>query len=424
MPGVGAWPAAVGRGFVRSTLLAAAAWIAPAAAVTLPLADAMGGSAWSWTNPWSWVGLVAAVAVLALVLARPLGILSRRAVGRWCGITIDDGYRQSVTEPVLLSTGYWWSGYSYERSRSDAVMDQRWRQRVGDPAYWRDVRWLAIAAVVVGPVCAVPGSALAGAWLTFRHPTATRVVIGTLLLVLAVTSAAYAWRIIGPLADRWLRPPPGRAAEERVLQLELQRADMSATHVAELRRIERDLHDGAQARLVGVGLSLAMAEKLMDRDPERAKALLREARHSASSSLSELRELVRGVNPPVLVERGLVAAIAALALDSPVPVQVDAPERLPLDAPVAAAIYFAVAELLANAAKHAQSAHVLVRIRADGSTVVVDVADDGPGGAIIEPGGGLDGIRRRLAVFDGTFTVRSPTGGPTEARIVVSCASS
>lgn len=423
---VGSWLTAAGSGLVRSVLLAAVASVSPVLALVPPFASAALGSAWSWINPWSWFGLLMCFVPLTLVLARPVSTLFRRLVARWTAVTIDDGYRRSENAPKLvqLSTGQWWNGYSYERTRRDAEMDQRLRRRIGDPAYWRDVRWVPIAAVTVGPVCAVPAALLAGAVIAFTHPTLSTVVLGAVLLAAATASAPYLWRIIGPLAARWLRLPENVAMAERVRELESQRADATAAQAAEIRRIERDLHDGAQARLVAVGLSLATAERLMDTDPERAKALLREAREGTSNSLTELRELVRGVNPPVLVERGAVEAIRALALDSPLQVHVDAPDRLRLDTPIEAALYFGVAELLANASKHAPSAHVRVQIRDRGTAIEIDVDDDGPGGATMRPGGGLDGIRQRLSAFDGTLTVSSPPGGPTRMRMAMPCVSS
>ncbi len=321
-----------------------------------------------------------------------------------------------------MATGFWWNGHSYERTRRDAELDQRMRGGLRDPAYWRDVRWLAVAAITVGPVCAVPPAVLIGAVIAFAQPSMITVVVGVVLGLIAMITAPHAWRIVGPVAGRWLRLSDRAQLAQRVRQLTEQRADATAAQAAEIRRIERDLHDGAQARLVAVGLTLATAERLMADDPERAAALLCEARQGTSTSLAELRELVRGVNPPVLVERGLVDAVRALALDSSLDVRVQAPARLRLGAPIEAALYFSVAELLANAAKHAPSAHVLVRIEEDGDDVIIEVDDDGPGGAVVLPGGGLDGIQRRLGVFDGTLTVSSPSGGPTRARIAVPCA--
>jgi len=175
---------------------------------------------------------------------------------------------------------------------------------------------------------------------------------------------------------------------------------------------------------VAVGLSLATAEKLMDADPERAKELLRAAREGTSDSLAELRDLVRGVNPPVLVERGVGDAIRALALDSALNVHVDSPTRVTAAAPIEAALYFGIAELLANTAKYAPTAAVNVSIRQSVTAVEAEVVDDGPGGATVVSGSGLDGIRRRVAVFDGTLTLTSPAGGPTTAKIVIPCESS
>jgi len=423
-----AWLVAVATGFGRSVAFAACALIVPALAATLPVLAALRifGTPWSWTNPWSWVGLLVIAAVLTLVCARLVGTLFRRLVARTTGIRIEDGYRSAATEPepVRLATGYWWNGYSYERSRKDAVADQRWRRTIADPAYWRDVRWVPLAAVSVGPVCAIPAAALVGSVIALVHPTAPSITAGVILIVAAVGASPLAWRIVVPLAQRWLTLRPGDAMARRVHELEVQRAELTAAQSSEIRRIERDLHDGAQARLVAVGLSLATAERLMEDDPDRAKALLREARAGTSDSLAELRNLVRGVNPPVLVERGAVAAIRALALDTGMRVEVDAPDHISLEAPIEAAVYFSVAELLANAAKYARNAHAQVRIRHDGHVIQVEVSDDGPGGASIAQGGGLDGIRRRVAAFDGTLTLTSPTGGPTRALIAIPCASS
>ncbi|WP_258037670.1 sensor histidine kinase, partial [Streptomyces sp. SM5] len=219
-------------------------------------------------------------------------------------------------------------------------------------------------------------------------------------------------------------PSPGMALADRVDELTAQRADTTVAQAAEIRRIERDLHDGAQARLVSLGLTLATAEKLMETRPEQARALMREARTGAATSLTELRELVQGINPPVLSDRGLVDAVRALALDSPLLATVEADVRLSLDPPIESAVYFGTAELLTNAVKHARATRARISLTGDGTGLTVEVEDDGRGGAVVRPGGGLAGLRRRLAVFDGTLEVASPAGGPTRARIMVPCASS
>ncbi|MGC4748146.1 sensor histidine kinase [Micromonospora sp. DT201] len=241
---------------------------------------------------------------------------------------------------------------------------------------------------------------------------------------MAFVSAPYAWRCVQPVAVRFLGcPSPALALADRVDELTAQRADATVAQAAEIRRIERDLHDGAQARLVSLGLSLATAEKLMETDAVKARALMRDARAVAAASLTELRDLVRGINPPVLNDRGLVDAVSALALDSPLEAVVSADLRLRLDPPIESALYFGIAELLTNAVKHAHATRARISIAQDDTTIVVDVEDDGRGGAGDRPDGGLAGLRRRLAVFDGTLEITSPAGGPTSVRMMVPCES-
>jgi signal transduction histidine kinase len=209
----------------------------------------------------------------------------------------------------------------------------------------------------------------------------------------------------------------------RVRRLTVTRVDAVDTAATELRRIERDLHDGAQARLVALGISLRSMERLIRTNPDAAVALVAESRENSARALAELRALVRGISPPVLVERGLGDAIRALALDYPVPAtaQVDLPGRLP--APVEAAAYFAVAEALANAAKHAGARSVHIRAARSSGMLRIEVTDDGSGGADPSRGSGLRGIERRLGTFDGILAVSSPPGGPTIVVIEVPCAS-
>jgi len=160
---------------------------------------------------------------------------------------------------------------------------------------------------------------------------------------------------------------------------------------AEIRRIERDLHDGAQARLVAMGMTLDAASQLLDDNPAAVRALLAEARESSVKALNELRDLVRGIHPPMLAERGLSDAVWELALDSPQRVRVASELSGRLPAPVESAAYFAVSELLANAAKHAPASRVTVDIRHDGRQLRIGVTDDGPGGADPARGSGLGG---------------------------------
>jgi signal transduction histidine kinase len=209
--------------------------------------------------------------------------------------------------------------------------------------------------------------------------------------------------------------------EHRIERLEESREAAVNVQESELRRIERDLHDGAQARLVALGMSLGMAEEKLRSDPEAAVALLAEARSDAREALEELRDLARGIRPPILTDRGLGAAIEALGARSPVPVRVsvDVSERPP-DA-VETAAYFVVAEALANAIKHSSATRIDVTVtRSDGMLAAV-VRDDGQGGAKLV-GSGLTGLEQRVRALDGTLRVDSPAGGPTTVRAELPCA--
>ncbi|MFE3761167.1 sensor histidine kinase [Streptomyces sp. NPDC059104] len=413
---VGSWVVGAGVGFGRTCAAAAVCLIVP-----VVWAAAVGLGVWCGAeHPWSWIGPAVIVCAGTLALSRTVCRAIRFLVARWAGTDIPAGYLEAG--PVMrLSTGYWWNGFSYERSRRDAVMDQRMRLWWSDPATWRDLRFAVVAPLTAGVVTALPPAALAVAVLGFARPGTAARLVGAGALVLAVGCGPYAWRSLHRVAVRFLRPSPAMVLAERVDELTSQRADATVAQAAEIRRIERDLHDGAQARLVALGLCLATAEALMDRDPGQAKALMREARAGAVASLTELRELIRGISPPVLSERGLVDAVRALALDVPLDVAVRAAGPLRLDPPIESALYFGVAELLTNAVKHAGAGRAHVSLVRDETGVVVEVEDDGRGGADARPGGGLAGLRRRLAVFDGTLAISSPPGGPTRVRMAVPC---
>ena len=208
----------------------------------------------------------------------------------------------------------------------------------------------------------------------------------------------------------------------RVAELQDSRARLIAADIAERRRLERDLHDGAQQRLVALLLQLGIARAQCEKDPVTAGGVLDAARDELKHALAELRELARGIHPAVLTERGLPAAVESLAARSPLPVELDAlpAERLP--AAVEAAAYFVVAESLTNVAKYASAheAHVSVR-RANGSAVV-EVRDDGVGGADAAAGSGLRGLADRLAGLDGRLEVHSPLGEGTLVRATIPCA--
>jgi signal transduction histidine kinase len=248
--------------------------------------------------------------------------------------------------------------------------------------------------------------------------------------VWAITARGYfwpVWPILGiviVLAMQFVTAvlvSPRRAEmEERIETLEITRAGAVDAQETELRRIERDLHDGAQARLVALGMSLGMAEQKLSDDPERAGELLAEARIGAEHALRELRDLARGIHPPVLGDRGLAAALASLAGSTPLPVELSV-EVVPRPAAaVESAAYFVAAEALANAAKHARAKRVDIRIARLGDLIELEVRDDGQGGADPE-GSGLRGLRRRVEALDGRLLVTSPRGGPTTIRAELPC---
>jgi signal transduction histidine kinase len=209
-----------------------------------------------------------------------------------------------------------------------------------------------------------------------------------------------------------------RVLEQRVETLEESRKAVLDVEASELRRIERDLHDGAQQRLVMLTINLGLAAERIDTDPEAAKGLVTDARDQARLALAEIRDLVRGIAPAILMDRGLVPALSALAGRSPVPTIVlsSLPAGDRLSDAVERAAYFVVAEALANVAKHSGATRCEVHVRREGPLVVIEVRDNGRGGAALLPSGGLAGLAGRVEALDGRLTVDSPDGGPTVVR--------
>lgn len=203
---------------------------------------------------------------------------------------------------------------------------------------------------------------------------------------------------------------------QRVATVEASRAEVVDAAEAERRRIERDLHDGAQQRLVALAMSLGMAKEKMDSDPAAARALVDEAHREAKNALVELRDLARGLHPPVLTDRGLHAAVAGLASRAPVPVEVDLRVERRAPPSVEGIAYFVISESLTNVARHSGARRARTLVADEGTRLVVEVSDDGIGGASAERGTGLRGLADRVHAVDGTFRVTSPTGGPTTVR--------
>lgn len=218
--------------------------------------------------------------------------------------------------------------------------------------------------------------------------------------------------------------------QQRVTTLEESRASAQAAQTTELRRLERDIHDGPQQRLIRLQMDLARARRKMDSDPDGARDLLEAASNQTRDTLHELLNLSRGLAPPILVDRGLEAALRDRGLEaalrelcvrSTVPAELTVDILIPLPEEVETTIYFVATEALTNAAKHAGAGAAIIDVTSDGRTVTVTVADDGRGGAAPAPGGGLAGLSDRVAGLEGTLSVSSPPGGPTVVRAVLPC---
>jgi signal transduction histidine kinase len=364
--------------------------------------------------------------VVTALVRLSLGL--QRRLASWFGVTIPRPYRPAPGAPY----GTW----------------ARFRHTVTDPATWLDFAWLlpgVITGYVLGllafviPVYGLEGVLHVplllyvnvdwygyGVFWPMNNPIEAWLALpqGAVLLLIGLSGAPWLLWLHFRFARFFLAPTRSAELRQRVRQLTETRADAIDTQAAELRRIERDLHDGAQARLVSLSMNIGLAEELLKRDPDAAGRLLAEARESSGAALAELRHLVRGIQPPVLVERGLDGAVRALALTVPatVDVRIDLPGDLP--SPVASAAYFAIAEVLTNVAKHSTARTAWVDMRLAGGALAISVGDDGAGGADPAAGSGLRGIERRLAAFDGTMVVSSPPGGPTVVTMELPCASS
>lgn len=283
---------------------------------------------------------------------------------------------------------------------------RRLRTWAVDPMTWRELLWVLVSVTV--------GFSLA--------------LLTVLMLVLVVTGAfwwygaPHVMRLQATIDRMFLTRGHTEQLERRVVDLAASRAETVDHNAAELRRLERDLHDGAQARLVAVGMTLGLADDLFTRDPEGAHRLVTEARATTGAALADLRAVVRGIHPTVLADRGLAGAVEALALDMALPVTVlaDLDGRPP--APVESAAYFAIAECLTNVGKHAQAERAWVELSHGTDVLRAVVGDDGKGGAEPRHGTGMFGVMRRLSAFDGTMVVSSPDLGPTLITLEIPCA--
>ncbi len=360
-----------------------------------------------------------------IVSSRAMAVVERSRIAALLGETIPDPV------PPLRARGPW--GRLVERARSGA----RWREVAynllalprGVLTYGLTaLAWCGSATLLVLPlsVSALPGdSAKFGLFEVSQGPAALAAsVVGLGGLVVVAPWVTLAMARLDLATARWLLAPRrDDALGEQVTRLETSRAAAVDSAEAERRRIERDLHDGAQQRLVALAMGLGTARERLDADPESGRQLVAEAHEEAKAALKEIRDLVRGIHPVILEDRGLDAALSAVVARSPVPVTltVEVAERPP--AAVESTAYFVVAEALTNIARHAQATRAAVHIVRAGDRLVVEVSDDGVGGADPEAGTGLRGLRDRVTALGGTMHLVSPSGGPTSLIVDVPCAS-
>ncbi|QKV81723.1 sensor domain-containing protein [Amycolatopsis sp. Hca4] len=356
---------------------------------------------------------------------------------------------RSLTDRVRASAEAWSgvripSPYLPEPAGSTPL--RRCHHLLGDRANWRDALWLVVDSslgilLTLTPLLLVlhgirgltmpflVGTEAAewlGSWYVVipvdDQPTAWfAAILGLAHFPLALWCAPHLLRLHARLAATLLSPTEVTRLTHRVQHLSESRDDAVGSQATELRRIERDLHDGAQTHLVAMGMTLDAAMRVLDSHPEAARSLMDEAKNSSAKALQQLRDLVRGIQPPVLVDRGIADAIRTLAIENPLHIEttIDLPGRPSLAVETAA--YFSVSELLNNAMKHSGAQSGSINVHYEFGRLVINVSDNGRGGANTEGGSGLRGIEKRLAPLDGFITILSPLGGPTMVTIEIPC---
>ncbi len=398
-------------------------------------------------------------AVIHLLLNMPLGI----AYFAVLSVAVSLGFGLLITLlgiPILIAAGGIVRAFgNFERARANAFLgtalrnpyrpvdsDAGWIARltsvVKDPSTGRDflylmlrlpiglftftimvAAWSLAAGLLASPLSYWFGffRVQFGDWI-FDGPFAVVLATcaGLLMAVLAFGITRGLVRLEAVLASALLDVSADEL-RRRVADIASSRTRTMSAADQDRRRLERDLHDGAQQRMVSLAMTLGMAQEKLASDPEMGAKLVAEAHEEAKRALQDLRDLARGIHPAILTDHGLEAALPALAARSAVPARVDvsvSPRPTPA---VESAAYFVVAEALTNVAKHAHAENVRITARRDGHTLTIEVRDDGTGGATIVPGGGLAGLVDRMEALDGRLTMSSPKGGPTVVHAEVPC---
>jgi signal transduction histidine kinase len=371
-----------------------------------------------------WIGLPLAVATL--VLGRWFAILERarmRGAGQSLpGATYRVGRGRWGWLVVLRDPQYWLDTLHGIASMPLATFTWSialiwWLGALAGLSFWFWQPWLP------GGADSRSLSQLLG-WDGAQATLVLNTALGTFFLVTLVPVIRGCMMLHSGLARLLLGNEQARRLQRRIDTLTSTRTAAVEAEAHALRRLERDLHDGPQQRLIRLGMDLSAAERRLEVDPQAARSLLAAARTQTAEALAELRALSRGIAPPILSDRGLAAALTAVAARCTV--QADLFVALPdggrLPASVEHAAYFVVSEALANVAKHSQATRVHVRVVRHATVVRIEVEDDGIGGAHPAKGHGLAGLADRLAAVDGTLVVTSPPGGPTLVAAELPCA--
>jgi signal transduction histidine kinase len=373
-----------------------------------------------WGNALLYAAAALAGPVLLLWAVRGLGAMQRARFRAVLGV--------EIPAPPRVAAGAW-----------PLRPVRAWRT----PATWRQLGYHLLALVggtAGGALVAACWSApvLAVAYLAGWLGDGRRLGLGIGAAVLAAAMLLLAPRVARGVARAdevagrvLLGPSRGEELALRVESLARSRAEIVAATDAERRRIERDLHDGTQRRLVSLAMQLGMARASLTDAPEPVRQVIEQAHDEATEALAELRQLVRGLHPAVLDDRGLDAALSGIAANAPVPVRLRVDVATRCAPAVEAVAYFVVSEALTNVAKHADATHAEVSVERAGDRLHVVIADDGHGGATLAPddpspdggGTGLRGLAQRAAAVDGTLTVESPPGGPTVITVELPCGS-
>ena len=379
------------------------------------------GNTGAWELAWFYVVVILAGPVLLLWAVQGLGVLQRERFGAVLGVEIAAPPRAVGGSSLLLRPLRAW--------RAPATWRQLGYHLVGMTG--GTAGGLLVAACWSAPVLAV--ASLVGRWDGGRGTVAGLglVVLSAVLFLVAPRVAANVARVDEAAARSLLGPSRNEELALRVESLARSRAEVVAATDAERRRIERDLHDGAQRRLVSLAMQLGMARASLGDDvPEPLRQVIEQAHDEATEALAELRQLVRGLHPAVLDDRGLDAALSGIAANAPLPVRLRVDVAGRCSPSIEAVAYFVVSEALTNVAKHADAGSAEVAVERAGGRLRIVVSDDGRGGATLDGGAdadgagtGLRGLAQRAAAVDGTLTVDSPPGGPTAITVELPCGS-